>query len=108
MRKGIHELNSGVRCIDACDQRGRKRAEEYLPHLPGDIKEIVDGQSQTDPQFRTQRLYRRMTAARVRRQLIEQKGYREDVLPQVETIGKKLNALGYYPKKVAKSRPKKR
>ena len=108
VRKGMHELNSGVTCMDACARRGRKRAEEHLPNLLGDIKAIVDGQSQADPQFRTQRLYTRMTAAQVRRQLIEQKGYREEVLPQAETIGRKLNGLGYYPKKVAKSRPKKR
>ena len=108
VRKGMHELVRGVHCIDACAQRGRKRAEDALPNLLGDIKAIVDGQSQTDPQFRTQRLYTRMTASQVRRQLIEQKGYRDDALPQAETIGKKLNALGYYPKKVAKSRPKKR
>ena len=108
VRKGMRELNSGMTCMDACDQRGRKRAEEHLPHLLSDIKAIVDAQSQADPQFRTQRLYTRMTAAQVRHQLIEQKGYREDALPQAETIGRKLNALGYYPKKVAKSRPKKR
>jgi hypothetical protein len=68
---------------------------------------IVDGQSQVDPQFRTNRLYIRLTAAEVRRQLIAQKGYREDELPTAETISTKLNELGYSPKKVAKSQPQK-
>jgi hypothetical protein len=44
----------------------------------------------------------------VRRQLIAQKGYADDELPTVQTITTKLNALGYYPKKVAKSQPQKK
>ena len=68
---------------------------------------IVDSQSQADPQFRSRRLYTRLTAAEVRRQLIAQKGYTDADLPSAETIGTKLNMLGYYPQKVAKSQPKK-
>ncbi len=68
---------------------------------------VVDGQSQADPQFRTTRLYTRLTAAEVRRQLIIQKSYSDEELPTAETIGTKLNLLGYYPKKVAKSQPQK-
>ena len=107
MRKGLHELDSGVICIDAFALRGRKRVEEHLPNLLMDIEAIVDSQSQADPQFRTTRLYTRLTAAEVRRQLIAQKGYQEATLPTAETIGTKLNALGYYPQKVAKSQPQK-
>ena len=47
-------------------------------------------------------------AAEVRRQLIAQKGYTDDALPTVQTLTTKLNALGYYPKKVAKSQPQKK
>src|SRR6516162_8094686 len=78
-----------------------------LPNLLPDIRAIVDSQSQADPQFRSHRLYTRLTAAEVRRQLIAQKGYADAALPTVETIGTKLNALGYYPQKVAKSQPQK-
>ena len=108
IRKGLHELDSGLACADAFTARGRKPAEAHLPHLLRDIQALVDGQSQADPQFRTQRLYTRLTAAEVRRQLIAQKGYTDAELPTAETIGAKLNALGYYPKKVAKSRPQKK
>jgi len=107
IRKGLRELDSGLVCLDAYALRGRKRAEDHLPNLLTDIKAIVDSQSQADPQFRTQRLYTRLTAAEVRRQLIAQKGYTDTQLPTAETIGAKLNALGYYPQKVAKSQPKK-
>jgi DDE family transposase len=94
-------------CVDAFTSRGRKRSEDHLPNLLNDITAIVDGQSQADPQFRTTRLYTRLTTTEVRRQLIAQKGYTEEELPAAETIGSKLNQLGYYPKKVAKSQPQK-
>jgi hypothetical protein len=107
IRKGMHEVERGIVCVDAFSSRGRKRSEDHLPDLLSDIIAIVDGQSQVDPQFRTNRLYTRLTAAEVRRQLIAQKGYTDDELPTAETIATKLNLLGYYPKKVAKSRPQK-
>lgn len=108
IRKGTHELRSGVTCADAFALRGRKPAEAHLPHLLDDIRAVVDGQSQTDPQFRNNRLYTRLTAAEVRRQLIAHKGYTDNELPQAETIGDKLNRLGYHPKTVKKSQPQKR
>ncbi len=107
IRKGTHELESGLTCQDAFAARGRKKAEEHLPDLLNDIKSIVDTQSQTDPQFRNQRLYTRLSATEVRRQLILQKGYSDNELPTATTIAVKLNLLGYYPNKVAKSKPKK-
>jgi len=107
IRKGLHALNSGVLCVDAFALRGRKRAEAHLPNLLTDIQAIVDSQSQADPPFRSTRLSTRLTAAEVRRQLIAQKGYADTVLPTAETIGTKLNDLGYFPQKVAKSQPQK-
>jgi hypothetical protein len=108
IRKGTRELASGSPIHDNFAARGRKRAEAHLPKLLTDITAIVDRQSQTDPQFRTTRLYTRLSAAEVRRQLIAQKGYTDAALPTAETIGTKLNALGYYPKKVAKTQPQKK
>jgi hypothetical protein len=93
---------------DAISTRRRKRAEEHLPNLLADIKAIVDSQSQTDPQFRSNRLYTRLTAAEVRRQLIAQKGYQDSQLPTERTIRTKLNDLGYHPSRVAKVKPQKR
>jgi DDE family transposase len=108
IRKGMHELESGFTCLDAFSARGRKPAEDHLPHVLHDIRAIVDSQSQADPQFRTTRLSTRLSAAEVRRQLIAQKGYTDDELPTVQTITTKLNNLGYFPKKVAKSQPQKK
>ena len=94
IRKGLRELDSGVECIAAFRLRGRKRAEEHLPNLLTDIQASVDSQSQTDPQFRTRRLYTRLSATEVRRQLITQNGYTDAQLPTAATIGAKLNQLG--------------
>ena len=108
IRKGMHEVESGMMCVDAYSSRGRKRAEEHLPNLLIDLQAIADSQSQADPQFRTNRLYTRLTAGEIRRQLISQKGYTDEELPTEETIATKLNELGYYPKKVAKTQPQKK
>ena len=113
VRKGLHELETGIcdasiRCVDACSARGRKRAEEKLPNLLIDIQAIVEGQSQTDPSFQTTRLYTRLSAAEVRRQLIVQKHYGDDALPCAEVIRQRLNQLGYRVRAVRKSTPQKR
>jgi hypothetical protein len=107
IRKGMHELTSGITCRDDCSSRGRLRAEERLPNLLADIKDIVTSQSQTDPRFRTLRLYTRLTAEEVRSQLIAQKRYTNDELPTPRTIRSKLNDLGFHPTKVIKCLPKK-
>src|SRR5450631_3468318 len=95
IRRGRHELDSGMRWIEAYGARGRKRAEEHLPGLLEDIKAIVDEQSQTDPSFESTRLYTRLSAAAVRQALMTLKGYTDAELPCEETIRVKLNDLGY-------------
>ena len=108
IRKGMYELASGITCCDAFSLRGRLRAEEHLPNLLIDIKSIVTSQSQADPRFRTLRLFSRMTAEEVRRQLLATKGYSDDQLPTARTIRSKLNDLGFHPTTVLKCQPKKR
>lgn len=108
IRKGTRELDSGITCLDNFSARGRKKAEHHLPTLLTDIKDIVDGQSQTDPRFQTARLYTRLSAAEVRRQLVDKKSYRDEDLPDQRTISNKLDALGYRPAKVQKTQPKKK
>jgi hypothetical protein len=104
----MQELDSGLTCLDAFAARGRRPAEDHLPHLLDDIKDIADGQSQADPKFQTKRLFTRISAAEVRRQLIATKGYTDEQLPTQQTINTKLNLLGYRLTKVAKCRPQKK
>jgi hypothetical protein len=105
IRKGTHELRSGMTCVDASSARRRKPAEEHLPRLLEDIRSIADGQGQADPKFRTKRLFTRISAAEVRRQLIAIKGYSDAELPTQQTINTKLNLPGCSLTRVAKCRP---
>ena len=107
IRKGMRELSSGMTCLDAFSARGRRPVEGRLPRLLDDIKDIADGQSQADPRFQTDRLFIRISAAEVRRQLINRKGYTDAELPTQQTINTKLNRLGYRLTRVAKCRPQK-
>jgi hypothetical protein len=108
IRKGCQELDNGQPFTDNFSARGRKKAEHHLPDLLTDIQTIVEGESQTDATFRTTKLYTRLSAEEVRRQLIEQKGYTEEELPTANTIGIKLNELNYQLRPVVKSKPQKK
>jgi len=108
IRKGTKEVKSGIVCLDAFQARGRNRVEVKLPNLLEDLKSIVDSQSQIDPSFKSNRLYTRLSVAEVVNQLVEQKDYPISDLPCNETIRSRLKELGYYPKKVAKTKPKKK
>jgi hypothetical protein len=108
IRKGIHELKSGIRCEDAVNMRGRKSIDIYLPEIKNDIKKIIDSQSQTDPKFDSNRLYTRLTTKEVRKQLIDKAGYCDEELPTNQTINNLINELGYSMKKVQKVKPLKK
>ena len=71
------------------------------------IKKIVDGASQTDPQFKSTRLYTRLSPQVVRNELVK-RGYEASNLPCKETIGNVMKRLGYKRRKVAKTKPKKK
>lgn len=104
IRKGIHELESGMVCFDNVGMRGRKGFTATLPQLQQDLREIGEASSQTDPTFRTTQLYRRLTASEAKRQLLE-KGYNEKDLPSERSLCRMLGELGFKPRRVAKSKP---
>jgi hypothetical protein len=108
VRKALHELHSGICCLDNFSARGRKPAEYHLPNLLRDIRDVVKENLQTDPTFQTTGLYCRLSAPEVHKQLIERKGYSNQQLPCVQTIGVKLNLLGFRLRSVVKSRPQKK
>lgn len=108
LRKAQNERRTGMTCLDAFRRRGRKPAEFHLPRLLDDITDLVKDHVQTDPTFGTTRLYCRLTASAVRRQLVARKGYTDEQVPSIETITNKLNGLGFRLRKVAKCRPQKK
>jgi hypothetical protein len=85
VRKALHELHSGITCVDNFSARGRKPCEFHLPHLFQDIRDLVAEHLQTDPTFQTTQLYCRLSAPEVRKQLIERKGYTDKQLPAVQS-----------------------
>jgi transposase len=105
IRKGMHELISGIACIDNFSGRGRKLVEQRLPKLLDDIKAIAEPTSQADPTFRTLKIYIPFTVKAVQKRLISEKGYSQADLPCLRTLCTKVNQLNFHPQKVAKTKP---
>lgn len=108
IRKGQAEMRTDQPVEERCETRGRRRVEERLPNLLEDIRAIVEPTGQTDPTFRSTRIYSPLTAEEIRRRLITQCGYRDAELPCLRTLRNKLNALGFPLRKVRKCRPLKK
>ena len=107
IRKGQNELRTGITCIDNFKGRGRLPAEAHMPGLIDAIHEIVGDKTQADPTLESDRLYTKMTAKEVRKQLINMR-FPDDNLLVESTLSRKLNALGYSLKRVQKVKPKKK
>lgn len=108
IRKGQEEIESGVEIADRFHDRGRKRIEHYLPNLLKDIQDIVNPISQTDPTFRSTRIYSPLTVKGIMRRLVEDKLYKPSELPVERTISNKLSDLNIRPQRVKKCKPHKR
>ena len=108
IRKGIREVNSGFKCEDAFNLRGRRVIADKLPELKEDLEDIIDSQCQTDPKFQSTRLYTHLTVSEIRKQLIGEKGYEDTELPTNQTLNTIVNGLGYKLKKVQKTKPLKK
>lgn len=108
MRKGVQELKTGIDFPDAASNPGRKRTEERLPTLIEDMERILDGQSQTDATFQSQRLYTRLSVREVRAKLIAQYGYTDEELPTDDVLRQCINDLDYKLRTVKKNQPPKK
>lgn len=105
---GLNELRTGIACLDAFSQRGNRRAEDKCPQLEQDIRSLVDGHSQADPQFRSTLAWTRLTGEAVRDALIQEKGWTDEELPCVRSLRDILNRLGYRLRRVQKTKPQKK
>ncbi len=106
--KGLRETESGIRCSDNYQGRGRKRTEEKLLNIEADIRSVAEPHTQADPAVKSSLTYTKITAKAVRKVLTETKGYNDKDLPSEKTIGRILNRMGYNLKRVRKSRPVKK
>ncbi len=105
---GLNELRTGITCQGNFSARGNHKTETKSPELEADIRALADPESQADPKFQSPFLYTRITAKGMRQALIDQKGWTDEELPHVNTIGVILNRLGYKLRRVQKSKPLKK
>ena len=108
VRKGLEELRSGTPSVDNFQARGRTRFEELHPGFADDLRDIVEPKTQTDPELKTDRRYTNLSAAEIRRALIEQKGWQDEDLPALRSLRRILNRMNYRLKRIQKGRPLKK
>ena len=94
VEKGLKESESGIRCIDNFQGRGRNMTKDKLPNLREDIISLAEPQTHADPAMKSSLTYTRITAKAVRKALIEEKGYNDEDLPTDNIIGNILDRLG--------------
>ena len=106
--QGVQQASIVVPHPQCHDARGRRKTEERLSRLEEDIRSLVEPQSQVDPKLQSAFAYTRMTAAAVRKALIDKKGYDDDDLPGERTIRRILNRLDFRLRRVQKTKPLKK
>jgi hypothetical protein len=105
---GLHELRTGITCVDNTSARGNRKTEEQWPQLAEDMRSLAEPHSQVDPKFQSPFCYTRMTAKAMRQALIDQKSWQHGQWPCENTIGNILNRLGYRLRRVQQAKPVKR
>src|SRR2546425_10063131 len=105
---GLHELRTGITCVDNTAARGNRTTEEKWPQLAEDMRSLAEPHRQVDPKFQSPFWYTRMTAKAMRQALIDKKSWEDSQLPCENTIGNILNRLGYRLRRVQKAKPVKR
>jgi hypothetical protein len=105
VQKGLHEWQSGIRCLENFKARGARRTEDQHFPLAADIRAIVEPQSYADPELKSERRYSNLTAAEVLTALQTTKGYRAEDLPSERTMRDILNRMNYRLKRIQKGKP---
>jgi hypothetical protein len=107
VEKGLHERQTGLRCLEDFVARGRRRVEDKDPRLAADIRRIVEPHTYADPGLKSSRRYTNLSAAEVRTALIA-RGYPEADLPAERTMRAILNRMNYRLKRIRKGKPLKK
>jgi hypothetical protein len=108
VRKGLAELQTGVRHEDRFAARGRKKSEVQQPQLAAAIHTLVEPQSQADPKFQTTFAYTRITAKAVREQLLAGSAESGLAVPAERTLRTILHRLNYRLRRIRKTAPQKK
>lgn len=105
VQKGLHEWQTGVRCLENFQARGSRRSEDRNPQLAADIRAIVEPHTHADPELKSTRRYSNLTAAEVLMALQTSKGYGAEELPSERTMRDILNRMNYRLKRIQKGKP---
>jgi hypothetical protein len=105
---GLHELDSGIRCVENFATRGQLRSEDANPQLAADIRDLVEPHTQADPELKSDRKYTNLSAREVLELLQSEKRYADDDLPGERTMRDILNRMGYRLKRIQKGKPLKK
>ncbi len=108
IRKALKEFDTDVFVDHRETNKGRRSFRDSLPGLEASIRAIVEPNSQTDPTFRSTRIYTPLTARQVRRRLISDFEFKDKSLPSRRTLSTLLNNLGFILRKVQKCKPLKK
>ena len=93
---------------EKCETRGRKPVLELFPNLLNDLKKIIENDISTDPRFKTEDMYVRLTLDEIRKRLINNYKYDYCSCPCKSTIATILNGEGYKLAKIKKTKPLKK
>lgn len=107
--KGIAErkLDAAELATRKSGNAGKKRSEVQNPQLAIDIRLIVEPHTHTDPELKTERRYTNLSAAEVRKMLLD-RGYSEAEVPSERTMRDILNRMNYRLKRIQKGKPLKK
>jgi hypothetical protein len=104
---GMHELQSGIVCLNDLSNRRKPKTEEKYPQLLDELRAITEADSQAQSHLRTDFTYTNMTATSVRSALLE-KGWPEGTIPTVRTLSNILNRQNYKLRRVTKTQVEKK
>ena len=86
VNQGLHELQSGIRCLRNVAARRRLRWEEELPQRAEDLRAILEPHTHVDPELKSERRYSNLSAREVL-EALRQKGYADQDLPTLSHGG---------------------
>lgn len=99
---GMHELRTGIVCINDLSQRRKPTTEEKYPQLLAELRAITDAASKAQSHLRTDLSYTDMTATAVRSALLE-RGWPDETVPTVRTLSNILNRQNYRLRSMTKT-----
>ena len=104
---GMHELQTGMVCVNDLSKRRKPKTEEKYPQLVEQLRVITEADSQAQSHLRTDFSYTNMTATSVRSALLE-KGWPDETVPTVRTLSNILNRQNYKLRRVTKTQVQKK